>query len=60
MAFDGYVRDAARSLGYECLKAKQEEAITQFVMGRDVFVALPMGYRKSLCYSCLPYVFIPV
>ena len=30
------------------IKPEQEEAITQFLMGRDVFVALPTGYGKSL------------
>ena len=48
---------AAKSLGYGALKEEQTEAISQFVSGRDVFVALPTGYGKSLCYCCLPYVF---
>ena len=35
-----YIREAAASVGYPALKPEQEEAITQFLMGRDVFVAL--------------------
>ena len=38
------------ALGFTSLKPEQEEAITQFTLGRDVFVALPTGYGKSLCY----------
>ena len=36
---------------------EQVEAVTAFLMGKDVFVALPTGSGKSLIYSCLPSVF---
>ena len=42
---------AAASLGYSKLKPEQEQAILAFVSGKDVFVALPTGYGKSLCFA---------
>ena len=50
-------KDAATSLGITMLKTEQQEAIRQFVLGRDLFVLLPMGYGKSVCYFFLPPVF---
>ena len=39
-------------------KPEQEKAILQFLLGRDVFVALPTGYGIAcLCYFVLPLVF---
>ncbi len=48
---------AALRLGYDSLKAEQELAITSFIRGNDVFVSLPTGYSKSLCFALLPSVF---
>ena len=45
---------AARA-GYS-LRPLQEQVIS-FVQGSDVFVGLPMGSGKSLCYNILPDVF---
>ena len=39
------------------LKPEQEEAVASFVRGADVFVFLPTGYGKSLCFGLLPRVF---
>ena len=44
------------TLCYTGLKSKQIEAITEFVKGKDTFVALLMGYGKSLIYAVLPLV----
>ena len=51
------IRDCGSRLGYTGLKSKQIEAITEFVKGKDTFVALPTGYGKSLIYAVLPLVF---
>ena len=49
--------EAVLSLGYTNLKQQQKDAVLGFISGRDVFVALPTGYGKSLVYGCLPRVF---
>ena len=46
-----------RRLGYSHLRREQEEAVTAFVGGNDVFVALPTGSGKSLCFAILPWLF---
>ena len=45
-----------RAVGVSSLKTKQKEAISSFLKGRDVFVCLPTGYGKSLCFVLLPLV----
>lgn len=47
---------AGSQLGYE-LRARQKEVVLNFVKGRDVFVSLPTGSGKSLCYSVLPWTY---
>ena len=44
-------------LGYSHPKLAQAEAVSTFILGRDVFLSLPTGYGKSLCYPCLQLVF---
>ena len=43
-------------LGFK-LKPQQEEALLEFTKGRDVFVSLPTGFGKSLCYTLIPSLF---
>ena len=38
------------AFGLESLEHQQREAIREFVSGRDVFVALPTGFGKSLFF----------
>ena len=51
------VESVCAKLGYTTLKDKQKQVIVDFVSDRDVFVALPTGYGKSLWYGCLPGVY---
>ena len=54
---DKIIMDASVSFGYNELKVEQHQALKAFVEGRDVFVAIPTGYGKSLCYALLPAIF---
>lgn len=51
------IRCALAKLQFSELKPKQEEVVTTFAMGHDVFVALPTGSGKSLCFWILPAMF---
>ena len=44
-------------LGYATVRPQQELAVLKFAAGQDVFVSLPTGSGKSLCYCVLPAVF---
>ena len=39
------------------LKPEQVECINNISEGKDVFLWLPTGFGKSLCYELLPFVF---
>ena len=47
-------RSAVRELGYQDVKPEQMKVVEVYV---QVFAVSPTGYRKSLCYGCLPIVF---
>ena len=47
----------SQQMGFSTLRQHQVEAVSLFMSGRDVFVSLPTGSGKSLCYCILPGVF---
>ena len=50
-------RPSCTVTGLEGSQAATAKCYNAFISGRDVFVALPTGYGKSLIYACLPRVF---
>ena len=57
MIHERAVSDSVREMGLTTLKPKQLEAVLAFLDGKDTFVSLPTGYRKSIIYGILPIVF---
>ena len=47
----------AQKMGFSTLRKHQVETVSLFMSGRDVFVSLPTGSGKSLCYCILPGAF---
>ena len=56
MGVDKMILKAAASLGYSDLKPEQKCTLG-IVERKDVFIALPTGFGKSLCYALLPLIF---
>ena len=54
---DTALDQAVTKMGYLDLRREQELAVKKFAMGNDVFVSLPTGSGKSVCYGILPIVF---
>ena len=51
------ITHARNELGYRELRPKQELAVKTFLSGNDVFVSVPTGSSKTLCYCLLPKAF---
>ena len=54
---DSAMIESFRALGYERPMWVQEEAIRSFLRGKDVFVIVPTGSGKSICFVALTLVF---
>ena len=54
---DVAILEGFQKLGYDRPTQEQAQAVRSFVFGSDVFVMLPTGSGKSLCYASLPYIF---
>ena len=45
------IMQVSQQLGYATIRPDQNTAIKSFMEGRDVFISLPTGSGKSLCFS---------
>ena len=58
--FDECLTYVMKRIGKDGLgvKDEQKQAIQDVYEGKDVFVWLPTGYGKSVCYECLLFCMI--
>ena len=54
---DVAILEGFQKLGYDRPTLEQAQAVRSFILGSDVFVMLPTGSGKSLCYASLLYTF---
>ena len=54
--FEAACSFAAMSLGILELNNYQKQSLKAIANGRDVFVSLPTGFGKSLCFQNVPFV----
>ena len=47
----------AEWIGLPSLNKKQKQAVRAFLDGKDVFVSLPTGFGKSVCFQSIPFMF---
>ena len=59
LVFDECLAYAMKCIGKDgvYINDEQKEPIKNVYEGMDVFVWLPTGYGKSVCYECLPFLF---
>ena len=57
LELDNAIIQASQQLSYATIRPDQNRAIKSFMEGRNVFISLPTGSGKSLCFSVLPYAF---
>ena len=51
------IKEHRTTIGYSCSLAAQQGVAVNFVAERDVFISLPTGAGKFLCYLVLPSIF---
>ena len=49
------IAQSVKELGYDQPTDDQAEALQKFASGRDVFVSLPTGSGKSLCFAWVSF-----
>ena len=53
--FEAACSFAAQSLGVLELNNHQKESLKAITSGRDVFVSLPTGFGKLICFQSVPF-----
>ena len=56
-AIDEAIHAGIVRLGNRKATVYHQKAIREFVVGKNVFVCLPIGSGKSICFVALPFVF---